>query len=235
MKSLLIVGGNSSISKAFVLEYSNTYGIDVIVHSGVSDEIKHLVRKIYYCDFSSGGSVDKLTIENRYDGIVFAQGVDIIKPFFMLTEKELIDSFRINALSTALIIKKLYKERSIFKEGSIVIMNSISGSIKATAGHFAYSVSKSSLNGLVKTLSIELARRGIRINSISSALVSNSKLEEVNRKMMSVKEYEEYQNTYPLGLVKMKTITRSINFLLSEDSTTISGSDILIDSAHTKL
>ena len=235
MKSLLVVGGNSSVSISFIQNYAKSYQIDVIVHSDVRDEIKHLVENIFYCDFTLEGSVDNLIIENKYAGVVFLQGIDIIKPFFMLSETELINSFKINVLSTVTIIKKLYKERTLVKNASIVLMSSISGGIKGTAGHFAYSATKSSITGVVKTLSIELARRNIRINSISAALIGSSNLEEVNRELMTDDEFEIYQKKYPLGLVKMDSIIKSIHFLLSEDSMSISGSDLLVDSAHTKL
>ena len=54
--------------------------------------------------------------------------------------------------------------------GSIINISSLAG-MKAATGAFAYGTSKWAVRGMTKTASVELARRGVRVNSIHPGLI----------------------------------------------------------------
>lgn len=113
------------------------------------------------------------------------------------------------------------------ERSSIVNISSIAG----LTGYFAagYAASKWGVRGISKTAALEFAPHGIRVNSVHPGLVDTPLLnsgtgEFVDRSLESV----------PAGRVaKPEEIATTVLFLLSEDSSYISGSEIVVDGGLT--
>ena len=108
--------------------------------------------------------------------------------------------------------------------GSIVNISSLAG-MKAATGAFAYGTSKWAVRGMTKTAAVELARRGIRVNSIYPGLIETEMLKQVpgwgsDRLLERV----------PLGRVaEAEEVARLALFLASDESSYSTGSEFLID------
>ena len=63
-------------------------------------------------------------------------------------------------------------------EGSIINVSSIAGLV-AAHGAFAYSTSKWAVRGMTKTAAVELARSGVRVNSIHPGMIETDMLHQV--------------------------------------------------------
>ena len=98
-----------------------------------------------------------------------------------------------------------------------------------------YSTTKSAISGLVKSFSIELSKKNIRVNAILPGLIQTENLFNKNEQLQTAKEFEVYQSRYPLGLGKPKNINDLIDFLISDKSSWITGQNIIIDGGHTLL
>ena len=62
--------------------------------------------------------------------------------------------------------------------GSIVNISSVAG-LRAAAGGFAYGASKFAVTGMTKSAAIELARHGVRVNSIHPGIIETDMITEV--------------------------------------------------------
>ena len=62
--------------------------------------------------------------------------------------------------------------------GSIVNISSVAG-LRAAAGGFAYGASKFAVTGMTKSAAMELARHGIRVNSIHPGIIETDMITEV--------------------------------------------------------
>jgi enoyl-[acyl-carrier-protein] reductase (NADH) len=74
-------------------------------------------------------------------------------------------------------------------------------------------------------LADELAKKQIRVNAISPAVVRTAIFTEAQEGYLS-----EQENKYPLGLASAEDIAATIVFLLSDSSMAITGENIVIDS-----
>lgn len=110
--------------------------------------------------------------------------------------------------------------------GSIINMSSISWMIPST-GLPAYIAAKAAIVGLTRTLSRELGGSNIRVNSISPGAI----MTERQRRLWMTPEYlEEIMQHQALKRELLPDdVARLVLFLASEDSSTITGQNFVID------
>ena len=89
----------------------------------------------------------------------------------------------------------------------------------------AYGASKSALNTAIKTLSIELASKKIRVNGIAPGYVDTEMNSSIKEKLPKG-AYERILNEHPLGIGEPRDISNLVVFLLSDESKWISGTTI---------
>jgi NAD(P)-dependent dehydrogenase (short-subunit alcohol dehydrogenase family) len=77
------------------------------------------------------------------------------------------------------------------RRGSIVIISSVNG-LRAQIGLSAYNVTKAALVMLARTMALELARYGVRVNAITPGDIATAVIE-------NVADQSEAQATIPLG------------------------------------
>tara|TARA_B100001093_G_scaffold461830_1_gene476585 strand:- start:8989 stop:9705 length:717 start_codon:yes stop_codon:yes gene_type:complete len=232
MNRMLIIAASSDLSKSY-LEYikNDKLDIDVIVRdpSKIDEQILTMIDKIFEFDLNDIVNLNKFSSNSKYSQIIFFQGIDIIKPFQLYNIDDISKTFNVNVLSIISLLNTLISKKYLLKEASIVIISSISGVTKGSAGHVLYSSSKAALIGLVKSLSLELSRRGIRINCICPGLIQTESLFAKNNQILSSKEKLAYESKYPLGLGKINSINGAIKFLLGTSSKWITGQNFIID------
>ena len=107
--------------------------------------------------------------------------------------------------------------------GSIVNISSLAG-MQAAAGAFAYGTSKWAVRGMTKSAAVELARRGVRVNSIHPGLIETDMLDEVqgDRARMVAR--------VPLGRSAHASEVATVAlFLASDDSSYCTGAEFIVD------
>ncbi len=96
--------------------------------------------------------------------------------------------------------------------GSIVNISSLAG-LRAAVGAFAYCASKWAVTGMTKTASVELARKGIRVNSIHPGLIETAMAEQLGPNV------EKMARRTPLGrIAAANEVANLALFLASEES-----------------
>ena len=157
-------------------------------------------------------------------GIVHCSG--IMNGNMLLFEKpeNLLETFNINCLGPILVTKELLKGMIKSKEGSIIFIGSAVAHYGGVGKSF-YSASRSALYGFVKSISKELGRANIRVNSISPGYIKTTLTENLSD--------AELDNTIKSISLRRggnaEEVSSLINFLLSENSKFITGEDIKID------
>ena len=126
----------------------------------------------------------------------------------------------------------LVKNNKLNDHASIVVISSISGFKMAFNFNYSYSISKAGLKAMVETLACELGNKFIRVNSIAPGMVNTPLIKKLNQ--------DDYftridKSKYILGkrYARTKEITDVINFLLSNNSSFITGQTIIVDGGFT--
>jgi NAD(P)-dependent dehydrogenase (short-subunit alcohol dehydrogenase family) len=115
--------------------------------------------------------------------------------------------------------------------GSIVIVASQMGSV-AWTGSAAYCATKGALIQFAKALSLDHAKENIRVNTLSPGGTATHRLE---RKYGDAQTAErEWGPMHPIGrLGRVEEIARGAAFLASDDSSFMTGADLLMDGGYT--
>jgi 3alpha(or 20beta)-hydroxysteroid dehydrogenase len=107
--------------------------------------------------------------------------------------------------------------------GSIINISSLAG-LQAAAGAFAYGTSKWAVRGMTKSAAIELARRGVRVNSIHPGLIETDMLGQLPT------DLERMTRGVPMGRTAAASEVASVAlFLASEDSSYCTGAEFVVD------
>ncbi|MEG8058644.1 SDR family oxidoreductase [Sphingomonas sp. 22L2VL55-3] len=114
--------------------------------------------------------------------------------------------------------------------GSAVFMSSVSA-LRGRRGMVAYSSAKAATSGLVRALAIELAERGIRVNSIAAGAIE-TEMHHDFASSVSEEMVKNYRSLHPLGFGKSEDVAQAVLFLLSDAARWITGIDLSVDGGY---
>ena len=111
--------------------------------------------------------------------------------------------------------------------GAIVFIGSVAGSL-GFAGRAAYSTAKAGLNGLMRSLAVELAPRGIRVNVVSPGFTRTAMIEQ--RLQSGALDLDSMLAAVPLArLAEPEDVAAAVSFLASDAAAFITGQDLAVD------
>jgi 3-oxoacyl-[acyl-carrier protein] reductase len=214
-KHLFITGGNGEIGKEIIRHFQ-----DYIVFAPSSKEM----------NCSELNSIKNYILNagiSKIDIFIHCAGINNPKPYIESTEVSILNTMKINTLSFLYITQELSKY-FINNSTKILAISSIYGSI-SRVGRLEYNASKSALNGIVKSLALELAPRGVVINSIAPGFIETS----LTFKNNSTKTVEEIISNIPLGrLGQPSEIAWYVKMLCSPQNSYLTGQNIIIDGGY---
>ena len=115
------------------------------------------------------------------------------------------------------------------KRGKILNISSIFG-VVSKEKRSIYSATKSGLNGFTKSISLDLARYNIQVNSISPGFVAT----DLTKKILGTSGIRKIKKHIPLKrLANKEEIADLAIFLSSNHSNYITGQNIIIDGGYT--
>lgn len=164
-------------------------------------------------------------------GVVHCAGIQAIVPVRTLQ----IDGWRrIFAVNTeaALMLGKCLSSKKVYagRQGSIVFISSVMGMV-GSVGAVAYSMSKAALDGMARSLSLELAPRGIRVNCIAPGFVQTLLFEDTAR-LWDEDTRKAVEAQHPLGFGRPDDVAHAVAFLLADTGRWITGSTLVVDGGY---
>lgn len=239
-KTILVTGASSGIGRAIAIECSKM-GAKLIVtgrnESRLNDTFLNLVGNSHVqiiSDLSNEANIVTLCEKTpNLDGIVHCAGFTIPVPFQFVTKEKLDSIFSVNFTSTVLLSQQLLKKKKLSKESSIVFISSVSGVFCSAVGSSLYSASKGAVNGLIKGMALDLAGKGIRVNSVNPGMIETNIFSEGE---ITKEQLTEDAKRYPLKRYgKPEEVAYAAIYLLSDASKWVTGSNLLIDGGYTLL
>ncbi|RYF23239.1 MAG: SDR family oxidoreductase [Oxalobacteraceae bacterium] len=191
---------------------------------------------LHVADLSDIAAIEKLvahcvTAAGRLHGVVHCAGIQSIAPVRSLQIDVWRRIFAVNteaalALGKAMASKKVYAGEN----GSIVFLSSVMGSV-GSAGGIPYSMSKAALDGMARSLALELASRRIRVNCIAPGFVQTP-LFERTEKLWDESQKKAVESQHPLGFGQPEDVAYAAAFLLADTGRWITGSVMVVDGGY---
>jgi len=164
-------------------------------------------------------------------GLVHCGGVHSALPLRVLTVEKLEQVLRINVSSAAMLAKGFRQKGCSSPGSSIVLVSSVAGLV-GEAGVPAYAASKAAIIGLCKTLAMELAVQGIRVNCVAPGFVKTEMGERLGA-MLTPEQLAALEAKHPLGFGTPRDVSYGIAFLLAGTARWITGTTLVIDGGYT--
>lgn len=142
------------------------------------------------------------------------------------------EMFEVN-VTAGLELARVVTRRDLLRDdgGSLLFISSVYG-MAGMAGQIGYSATKGAVSAAVRSMAVELARRKIRVNSISPALV-HTPLADAALQKLDPARVQHLESLHPLGSGTPEDVARAATFLLAPETRWITGTDLIIDGGYT--
>ena len=154
-------------------------------------------------------------------------GIDLGPSGLNITGEEW-DTVMNTNLKSALTICKYVVPVMIKNSGGVIVNNSSLAAYYPGPG-YAYCASKAGLNALTRSLASELGKYNIRVNCVAPGMIDTPMIQPIKNKTKRFRP-EFIRERVPLGrLGKAEEVARTVLFLVSDDSSFVTGQTILVD------
>jgi NAD(P)-dependent dehydrogenase (short-subunit alcohol dehydrogenase family) len=239
-KTILVTGASSGIGRAIAIECSKM-GANIIISARNEERLNETLsymkdgnHSIIIADVSNTEDLTRLINESPVlDGLVNCAGLIKTLPFAFINSEALSSVMKVNFTAPTLLSAQLVKKKKFSKNSSVVFISSISGVFNVSLGNSIYSASKGAINGIVKNMALDLASKNIRVNSINPGIIETPLLDAG---IITKEQFEEDKKRYPLKRYgKPEEVAYAVIYLLSDASSWVTGSNLIIDGGYTLL
>ena len=230
----LIFGATGSVGSSLAEQLKNS-GNDIHLVARNEIEVKAIAEKLgcshTVADVLEDGFIEKVKSDvNEIKGIAYCVGSIDLKPLRMVTEADMNKCMKLNLYSAIEAIKG-YQEILKKNKGSVVLFSTVAAQ-RGFTNHTIIASAKAAVEGLTVTLAAEFAPN-IRVNCVAPSL-SKSKIAEPMLKNAAVAE--GIAKAHPLKrLGEGKDSAALAKFLITEDSSWVTGQIIAVDGGRSKL
>lgn len=234
---ILITGANRGQGKA-IAEHLASIGATVVIGARDVESAQEVVTSIgeerafavqldvtneFHWEKAINGILDKF---GRIDVLVNNAGVLIRKLFADLTLEDYQQMIDVNQLGVFKGMKAVTPHMEKQRKGSIINNVSIS-SFSPIAQSSAYAATKASVVAMSKAAAVEMGKSGIRVNVIHPGGIET----DMATQGQGVPTFYE---SVPLGRIGQPIeIAKTVAFLASEESSYITGTEIVVDGGMT--
>ena len=196
------------------------------------------------CDVRVDADLQRLADEavsafGRIDGLVNNAGVNFAKPFLDTSpadwDRVISVDLRAVFFLSQIVCRQMLKQAQDGRHGGSIVNISSVHSLAVLPGAGPYDAAKWGVVGLGKSIAVELAASGIRVNAISPGLLNTQIWQDIQAAAPSPEECAAYWNAnIPIGrVIEPAEIGELAAFLLSNRSACITGANILADGGMT--
>lgn len=235
----LVTGATSGIGEGTARRL-NELGATVIATGRNEKKLSELKNSVAYSDnlitepkdlTEDIGALPKWvkSLKDKYGklrGLICCAGMDMPKALQIIEEGEAKGLFDVNYFAPLFLAKGFADRRvNTGNNASMVFIASTAG-VSPERGQAIYAASKAALIASAKSMSRELADKGIRVNCISPAFVETpmyyKNLETIGANI----------DEYPLGIGKVEDVSAMAAFLCADEARWITGQNYVLDGGY---
>jgi glucose 1-dehydrogenase len=251
-KNVLVTGGTSGIGRATAVRFAE-HGANVAINylstpqeaAGTEEQVHTCLRKVrqhgvrdvlVQGDVSSEDDVVRMVHEAKarlggLDILINNAGIQIARPSEQLDSAEFDHVLAVDLRGSFLCAREAIKRFLADENSGVVINVSSVHEIIPRPNYLSYSISKGGVGNLTRTLALEYARRGIRVNGVAPGAT----ITPINRAWTDDPGKTEIVSSH-IPLARPGTADEMAGvcaFLASDDAAYITGQTIFVDGGLT--
>lgn len=237
-KNILVSGASSGIGRATAIECSKL-GASLIITGRNEERLNETLSSLetgnhisIACDLTDENELsDMVSKLSVIDGMVLAAGIVTMKPFSFISTKAFENIYTTNLFSPIELLRQIVKKKKAAKGLSVVGLSSVAGREDFVAANGIYGSGKAALSSMLKYAALELAPKGIRVNTVSPGMIMTPMHSEGQLSEEDLKRVEERIPLSRWG--QPQDVAYACCYLLSDASSYLTGSDIKVDGGLT--
>lgn len=235
---VVITGGTRGIGKGLVTAFAQAGYSVIFTYKSSSASAKKIEQdaaaksldvKGYQCDVTDMQSVNGLAETLFADniipvGLINNAGITNDAVLAKMSSEQWHSVIDTNLNAVFNVTRSFVPKMMELDSAAVINISSVSGH-KGNPGQTNYSSSKAALTGLTKSLSLELARFNIRVNTISPGYIDTEMLQTIPED-----QRKKIKKSVPLRRIgSIDDVASLALYLMSDDASYITGQSILID------
>jgi len=243
-KIALVTGGTKGIGKA-IADKLASLGATVVVtaRKPSKDNIEHHFIAADLTDSSDIAELARNLIEKYGTPDILVNNVGGTSSpaggFQMLSNEDWHRDIELNLLASIRLDKAIVPKMIEKNTGVVIHISSVNGKIPLYQSNFSYGVMKSALNAYSKTLANEVAKEGIRVNTVSPGMVRTTAMETFLQSYAqsigktvaeATQQIMDGLGGVPMNrLAEPEEIASMVAFLVSDGASYVTGANMLVD------
>jgi 3-oxoacyl-[acyl-carrier protein] reductase len=219
------------MKKRTALITGSSRGIGLAIKNKLEDSgIRVIAPKRDELDLLSDVSIKEYLahLNDPIDILINNAGINILSAVVDVTEENVRQTIQTNLLGPFELVRGIVPGMVERKYGRIVNISSIWSEITKPR-RSTYSMSKAALNGLTRTVAVEMAEHNVLVNAIAPGYVNT----ELTRKNNNEQEIAKIKDTIPIKrLAEPGEIAEVVAFFASESNTYVTGQVIMVDGGY---
>ncbi|HEX4424785.1 MAG TPA: glucose 1-dehydrogenase [Terriglobales bacterium] len=248
-KKTLVTGSDTGIGHEIGLEFARQ-GSDVVFHYVLEDsaaksaveEVKSMGRKsaAFQADFDALDQVTRLAEQageflGGVNCLVNNAGVTMNRPFLKVAPEQFDKMFSINFRGPYFLTQKIVESMLQTGGGVICNMSSVHG-LQGVPEHSVYAATKGAIIAYTRSLAVELAYKGIRVNAIAPGWITvENYFKCIPGFTQEMADETGYKAIPAARCGETVDVARLAAFLCSDDASFIVGQTIVCDGGTTAL
>ncbi|MGC8638293.1 MAG: SDR family NAD(P)-dependent oxidoreductase [Isosphaeraceae bacterium] len=248
-KKALVTGSGTGIGRELALEFARQ-GADVVLHYAHSGkgaesavaEIQAMGRQAVACaaNFDRLEEINQLADRaidflGQVDCLVNNAGITLNKPFLQVTPEQFDILFHVNIRAQFFLTQRIVPNMLAHGGGAVCNLTSVHG-FQGAPEHSVYAGTKGAIIAFTRTLGIELAHKGIRVNAIAPGWVTVDNYYKAIPGFNDESARESARDSVPVGRPGTPLdIAKLAVFLCSSDAEFIVGQTFIADGGTTAL
>lgn len=234
-QTVIITGGTRGIGRGIAQEFLKAGAKVIATYAGndkaaedFKTELGELGKNLdtYKFDVTDTKAVEDFykSVEDKYDSIqvlVNNSGIRKDSMMAMMSDDDWQRVMDVNLGGTFYMSRGIIRHFMGNKYGRIINMSSIGGSL-GLSGQANYAASKAGQVAITKTLSKEVGKKGITVNSICPGFIDTELIDDLPEEQV-----KEYKKTIPLKRFgKVEEVAHAVMFLASREASYITGTTL---------
>ena len=238
-KLALVTGAGRGLGRGCAEALADA-GAEIVAVARTADDIESLAAEIgsrggraraLVCDVTDSAQVkDRIGGLDRLNILVNNAGGHIPQPFLEVEEEALDYMLDLNIRAAIIVAQSAARIMARDGGGSIVQMSSAAGRV-GLAGRAIYATTKHAIEGLTKSMALELAPKKIRVNAVGPTFIET----EMTRPFLEDLDFRQgVLSRIPWGRIgTVQDVASAVVFLASPAADMITGASLVVDGGWT--